>query len=280
MELQGKTAIVTGAGSGLGRAIALAMATAGMNVAICGRRVDKLDETINLISEAGGQAIAMPSDVTDATQVAALVAQTLKSFGQIDVLFNNAGSLRAVGGMWEVDAESWWRDIEINVKGSMLCARAVLPHMLDRNSGVIINMSGGGAVGPLPGASAYGTSKAAVLRMTDSLARELERVESAVMVFAMDPGFNPTEMTQQIADLPSAKTWLPFISERLAKGEGRRPEECAQMTLDLLRMARPELNGRVIYTGRNMAEIAAAAEDIQTQDLLSLRLRQWPNTPA
>jgi NAD(P)-dependent dehydrogenase (short-subunit alcohol dehydrogenase family) len=273
-ELKGKVAIVTGAGSGIGRAIALAFAEAGMRLVCSGRRRDRLEETATLITQSGGEALVAPVDVTDPEQVKQMVEQTLSAFGQIDVLFNNAGSFQAVGGVWEVDVATWWQDVEINLRGSMLCAHAVLPHMIERNRGIIINMSGGGAVRPSAGGSGYGCSKAALLRLTDTLALEMERIGSSVLVYAMDPGFNPTEMTEGLAHNPGAEKWLPQIAERLQKGEGRRPEECAQTSLALIRLAPAQLNGRTLYAGDDLDALIGRAEEIHNQDLLTLRFRE------
>lgn len=273
-ELAGKVVIVTGAGTGIGRAIALAFAEAGMKVVCAGRRRAPLDETAAGVAHKEGEALVVPTDVTDARQVQQMVARTLDAFGQIDVLYNNAGSFSGVGALWEVDAERWWRDVETNLRGSMLCAQAVLPHMIERSEGMVINMSGGGAAGPMIGGSGYGSSKAALLRLTDSLAEELAQIDSPVRVYAMDPGFNPTDMTRSIADQPAAATWLPRIQRRLETGEGHRPEECAQTSVELVRLAPAALHGRCVFVGDDVAALIENAAGIREQDLRALRLRK------
>jgi NAD(P)-dependent dehydrogenase (short-subunit alcohol dehydrogenase family) len=147
--------------------------------------------------------------------------------------------------------------------------------MIERDSGIVINMSGGGATGPMVGGSGYGCSKTALLRLTDTLARELEQVGSAVLVYAMDPGFNPTEMTEGLARTPGADRWLPRVQQRLETGEGRRPEECARTSLDLIRLAPPQLHGRTLYAGDDLVTLIADAETIRAQDLLTLRFRAY-----
>lgn len=274
-EVKDKVAIVTGAGSGIGRAIALALAGAGMKVVCSGRRLQQLEETASLIAQTAGAAQVIPADVTDPLQVNQLVDHTISTYGRIDVLFNNAGSFSAIGPLWEVDIDQWWQDVSVNLRGSMLCARAVLPHMIQRDSGIIINMSGGGAAGPMAGGSGYGCSKAALLRLTDTLAQELEQISSAVLVYAMDPGFNPTDMTRAISQAPGAAQWLPRVQQRLESGEGRRPEECAQTSLALIRLSPRELNGRVLYAGDDLEALLADAAQIRQQDLLSLRFRAY-----
>ena len=271
----GRTAIVTGAGSGIGQALAMEFARSGMNVVCCGRRIERLKETAEKVVELGGEAFVVRVDVTQKEQIDEMVARTLNHFGQIDVLFNNAGSFQTLGGLWEVDPDSWWHDVEVNLRGSMLCCQAVLPHMMERDEGILINMSGGGAGGPLAGGTGYGCSKAAILRLTDTLASELKRVGSSVLVFAMDPEFNRTAMTEHLAEIPGAETWLPWIREQLDTGHGKKPEDCARTTVELIRRAIPELSGRAFHAGQNVAAIAEDATRIQEQGLMTLRFRAW-----
>jgi NAD(P)-dependent dehydrogenase (short-subunit alcohol dehydrogenase family) len=272
MELKEKTIVITGAGSGIGQATALACASVGAHVVCCGRRENRLQETIQLIEKQGGSGLAVTVDITDLDQVQRMVTQVLDHFGGIDVLFNCAGSFGTVGGVWEVDPEEWWRDVEVNLKGSMLCARAVLPHMMKKDAGIVINTSGGGAGSPITGGSGYGCSKAALLRLTDTLGRDLERMGSSVMVFAIDPGFNRTEMTELIAQLDPDGKWLP-VNERLAEGYGRVPEDCAQTLVALVQLAVPEFNGRVFNAGQDISMLVTQKEDIVADDLMTLRLR-------
>jgi NAD(P)-dependent dehydrogenase (short-subunit alcohol dehydrogenase family) len=273
-ELAGKAAIITGAGTGIGRAIALAFAEAGMTVVCAGRRQEPLDETVAAIAEHGGEALVLPTHVTDPAQVQAMVDRTLEAYGAVDVLYNNAGSFTGIGPLWEVDADRWWQDVETNLRGSMLCAQAVLPHMIERGSGMVINMSGGGAAGPMVGGSGYGSSKAALLRLTDSLARELTMIESPVLVYAMDPGFNPTDMTRSVAGEPAAQAWLPRIGRRLETGEGHQPEDCARTSVELVRLAPRCLHGRTVFAADDIAALERNAEAIETGDLRALRLRE------
>ena len=152
MELCGMTAIVTGAGSGIGRELALEFARADANVVCCGRTESSLHETVALIENHGGVGAVAKTDVSQWEQVQEMVHFTLQKFGRIDVVFNNAGSFQYVGPVWEADPKAWWEDVTINLYGSMLCCRAVLPHMMKQDSGIIINMDGGGGSnGPFRG---------------------------------------------------------------------------------------------------------------------------------
>ena len=273
MEIKDKVAVITGGGSGIGRAIALEFARQGMPVVCTGRRENRLKETVDEIKKAGGRAAAVPADVTDRQQVDRLVRSSLDAFGRVDVLYNNHGSFNTLGGLWEVDPDRWWDDVTINLRGSMLTSYAVLPHMMKRDSGVIINMNGGGSTYPMAGGSAYACSKAALLRLTDTLARELERAGSKVMCVAMGPGFVRTEMTQLQADAEMGRKWLPGSKTALDAGQSRPPEDCAKKSVELLRHLRPEFNGRIFGVDTDFADVNARAEEIASKDLLTLRGR-------
>jgi NAD(P)-dependent dehydrogenase (short-subunit alcohol dehydrogenase family) len=275
MELQGKTAVVTGAGTGVGRELACEFARAGAKVACCGRREALLAQTVGRIEMEGGTALAIQTDVTDRAQVEQMVARTLAEFGRIDLLFNNAGSFRSVAPVWEVVPETWWRDVTTNLYGSLLCCRAVLPHMRARNSGIIVNMDGGGgAHGPNLAGSGYGCSKAALLRFTEGLARELELDGSAVLVFCINPGFVRTEMTESIVSTPTGVKWQGFVQEWIEKGIGKQPWECARATMKLLAIAGPELNGCVFDVDTDFDQVARRRQEIRQKRLLTLRLRR------
>jgi len=241
MELTGKVVIVTGAGSGVGRALALEFGRGGARVVCAARRADRLQETVTAIEAEGGTGLASPTDVTDIAQVDRMVSQALDAFGQVDVIFNNAGSFGSLGAVWEVDPDAWWHDVTVNLRGTMLCCRAVLPHMLQRDSGIVINMSGGSQI---PGGTGYSSSKVAVVRFTELLARELEQEGSSVLAFTMGPGFVRTEMTELQIDTPMGRKWLPSSKEAVDKGSDRPPEDCARATMELVRIACPVLNGR------------------------------------
>jgi len=272
MELKDRVAIITGAGSGIGRTLALEFARQGASVVCCGRRLDRLQETLALIEKERGKGLAVQTDVTDRSQVDRLVQTTLDRFGGVDVLFNNAGSFNAIGGLWEIDPEVWWNDVANNLRGSMLTSRAVLPVMMARDRGVILNMNGGGSTYPLPGGAAYGSSKAALLRFTETLALELERVGSHVLVVAMGPGFVRTEMTELQADTEAGRKWIPSSGEALAAGKSRPPEDCARSTVELLRWINPTFNGRIFGVGMNFEEVAQRLASPQTKDALLMRM--------
>src|SRR5262249_20297626 len=148
----------------------------------------QVEEAARAIEAQGGTALAVPADVTEAGAVEGMVRRGEAEFGPVGLLGNNAGSFYAIGPTWEGDPEAWWRDVTINLNGLFLCCRAVLPGMVARDRGRVLNMIGGGTGSPFPYGSGYASSKAAVMRLTECIAAELSRAESRVAVFAMGPG--------------------------------------------------------------------------------------------
>ena len=261
MDLKGKTAIVTGAGRGIGRELAREFARSGANTICAARSTDKLSQTVDMIAEEGGTGLAVATDVTDWVSVSNMVNKAIREFGRIDLLFNNAGSFRSVGPVWEADPQTWWEDVIVNLRGSMLCCRAVLPRMIDKNSGVIINMDGGGgSEGPNIGGSAYGCSKAAVLRFSQSLAGELKREGHSIFVFCINPGFVHTDMTEYLISSPELAKWQPHVVDLVGSDREMPPQACAKATMQLLEIAGPELSGRIFYVDSDFSEIAARKE--------------------
>ncbi|MDQ2998374.1 MAG: SDR family oxidoreductase, partial [Chloroflexota bacterium] len=160
--LEGQVAIVTGGGRGIGRAIALALATAGAKVAVAARSTNQLAETVQQIEQSGGHALALTVDVADSQGVEQMVTQIEEQLGPVDLLVNNAGIGGRSGSIRATDAETWWRVLDVNVRGPFLCAQAVLPGMTTRRQGRIVNISSGASLGPWPYVSAYAISKAAL----------------------------------------------------------------------------------------------------------------------
>jgi NAD(P)-dependent dehydrogenase (short-subunit alcohol dehydrogenase family) len=275
MDLKHKVAIVTGASAGIGRELAREFARQGARVTCAARREQKLAETVALIQDEGGEAIAVPTDITDREQVNHMVAETLKHFNQIDLLFNNAARLQAIGASWEIDPDDWWEDVQVNLLGTMMCCHAVLPHMIQRNNGIIINMEGGGGSGGANiGASAYGCSKAAIMRFTQSLAGELERIGSAVLVFCVNPGFVQTDMIKHALDTPHKQQWLSNTMSLIGSKKEVAPERCAKVTMRLLQIACPELNGRTFRQELDFDLIEQNLQRIKQEDLFTLHYKR------
>ncbi|WP_405613508.1 SDR family NAD(P)-dependent oxidoreductase [Streptomyces sp. NBC_00076] len=192
----GRTALVTGAGSGIGRAVALAFAAEGANVVVAGRRREPLDETAALIERAGGKALAVTADVTSAADVTALVAAAVDRFGSLDVAVNNAGVLEGGGQpVADVGEDAWRRMLDINVTGVLLALQAEVRQMRTQpGGGAIVNIASRiGVHGRIPGTTAYGATKAAVSVLTRGAA--LDHIADGVRINAVSPGASATSMS-------------------------------------------------------------------------------------
>jgi NAD(P)-dependent dehydrogenase (short-subunit alcohol dehydrogenase family) len=139
--LSGQVAIVTGGGRGIGRLVAEALAGAGAAVAVTARSEDELTETVTSITRSRGTALALPGDVSDPRAATRALREVERQLGPVDLLVNNAGISGPIGPVWEVDADEWWRTFEVNLEGVFLFAHAVLPGMVARRRGRVVNMS-------------------------------------------------------------------------------------------------------------------------------------------
>ncbi|MGK5697532.1 SDR family NAD(P)-dependent oxidoreductase [Streptomyces sp. URMC 128] len=194
----GRTALVTGGGSGIGRGIALAFAAEGANVVVAGRRREPLDETKALVEAAGGKALAVTADVTRADDVQAVVDAAVDHFGSLDVAVNNAGVLEAAGQpVADVPEDAWRRMLDINVTGVLLALQAEVRQMRNQpGGGAIVNIASRiGVHGRIPGATAYGATKAAVSVLTRGAA--LDHIADGVRINAVSPGATATPMSLQ-----------------------------------------------------------------------------------
>jgi 3-oxoacyl-[acyl-carrier protein] reductase len=191
--LAGKVALLTGAGRGIGRAIAIGYARAGAAVACAARSRDQIDAVAEEIRSAGGRAIAIPTDVSSREQVEALVQATVDAFGGLDLVVCNAGAIEPFAKVADSDPDTWWSVLEVNLRGVYLTARAAIPHLVARGGGKILTLGSSGGHRPFPTASAYSASKAAMSMFTRSLAVELRGANIAVN--ELIPGPVITEMT-------------------------------------------------------------------------------------
>jgi len=277
MELREACCIVTGGARGIGRAIATALASQGAAVVIASRTARQVATAaeeigaLDAVQAAGGRLLGLAADVTHAHDVAHLVDRAEEEFGPVRVLVNNAGSLSAVGPTWEVDREQWLRDVRTNLCGTFLVCRQVMPGMVERGEGYVINLVGGGATSPHTYGSGYGCSKAGVLAFTETLA--IEAADAGVVVFPLSPGLVRTEMTLHLARSEEGRKWRPFIGELLAQGKSLPPERAAGLVLNLLSGRADRLSGCLFSAHDDFDAIVENAERILESDALRLRLK-------
>lgn len=276
MELKSAVAVVTGSGRGIGRAIAKEYASHGAKVALVSRTAAQLDIVADEITQSGGTALAIPADVTDKHALQAMADRVERELGPIDILVSNAGSYAAIGPVSEVSPEAWLTDITVNVYGVFLCSHVILPKMLQRRRGYIINFIGGGTASPIKYGSAYGSSKAAVMRFTETMALELE--DSGVKVFAMSPGLVRTALVEyQIVSEEGRRWTADRLNSMFDEGRDVPPDLAAKMATELVSGKLDKLAGRAVRADSDDAgELAEQADDIVKNDLRVLRMVGYP----
>jgi NAD(P)-dependent dehydrogenase (short-subunit alcohol dehydrogenase family) len=197
-KLQDRVAVVTGGGRGIGKAVALAFAAEGARLVVASRTIQDLDQVAQRCRQLGATCLPVVTDVARRGDVLRLVEAAQAEFGRIDVLANVAGVYGAIGPIESVDLDGWEQALNINLLGTLYACQAVLSVMVARRSGTIINMSGGGATSPLARFSAYGVSKAAVVRLTETLAEEVR--DYGITVNAIAPGAVDTPLQDAVLE--------------------------------------------------------------------------------
>ena len=257
-DLGQDVAIVTGAGRGIGRAIALSLAAEGAAIGVFARTKEEIAATAALIDDAGGRAVALSVDVRDAAAVRAAVSETANRLGPVTVLVNNAGTPGPAGLDWEVDSEAWFECIEVVVRGAFLLAQAVAPDMIARGSGRIINIASISGTRAFPRIIATSVAKTALIRFSEGLAAQLD--EHGVRVFAVHPGD---------CSNPAARVvWPPLPEERFV-GPERAGSLCARLASGRYDV----LSGRFLGIDDDLDALLGRIDDIVTRELYTLRIQ-------
>lgn len=251
-DLSGMVALITGGGSGLGRAFCESMAEFGADVACVGRTEPKLKETVELISRFGHRAIAIKADVSKPDEVAYMVNEAIAKLGTIDILFNNAGISGAPIRVGEMPIEEWDRVMAIDLRGVFLCMRAVLPVMVKQKRGSIINISSIGAFGgaePEVAPSSYGAAKAGVIALTKFAA--VEYAKDGIRINSIAPGMHRTELGVK-------------AEPKLAEEREQRMKELVAMNIPMAREAEPdELEGLAVFLASDASSFVTGQVFVQ-----------------
>lgn len=194
-DLKNKNALITGAGKGIGKAVAIALAKEGVNVILLARTQSDLDEVAKEVNALGVQSLALAADVADINSVNTAIEKALAEFKTIDILINNAG-IAAFGKFLELEPAAWERIIQVNLMGTYYVTRAVLPNMIERQTGDIINISSTAGLSGNALTSAYSASKFAVLGLTESLMQEVRKHN--IRVTALTPSTVATDMAKEL----------------------------------------------------------------------------------
>jgi 3-oxoacyl-[acyl-carrier protein] reductase len=247
-DLTGQTALITGGGRGIGANIARELVGAGMQVTVTGRTREQVEA---VAAETGGRGLV--GDVSKREDVERWFAEA----GVPDLLVNNAGVAPREPSAWEIDADEWWHVFEVNVLGVYLCCRAVIPHMLERGSGRIVNVASGAAYLPDTKSTGYSASKAAVHRFSEILADQLR--PHGIPVFSISPGMVRTEMTKWA---PDDAAWTP-------------PELAPRLVRALASGRLDRLAGRYLHAEHDdVDELVRRTDEILANDLNAIRLRR------
>ena len=232
LGLKDKVALVTGAGSqrGFGKGIALTLAKEGCHIVIIDQDIDGARQTAAEVGSFERKALALKADITKSIEINEAVSAALKEFGRIDILVNNAGRATPPKPFVQKTEEEWEPDININLKGVLICTRAVLPHMLERKSGKIINISSGVGSFGAPNSTIYSAAKGGVIAFTKALAKEV--IGSGVYVNSVSPGLGDTNFLRSSKVVTTDVTppeFLKRVTARIPVGRTTTPQDVANM---------------------------------------------------
>ena len=240
LSLDGKSVVITGGGTGLGRAMVRALARAGADLAIGGRRPGPIQEAVDEVKALGRDAVAVPTDVTDSGQVNELIFSSIQRFGKIDVLINNAGAVQdnVRKPIWDITDDDWHRIMDVNLTGAFYCSRAVSKPMVDQGHGKIINVASGFGLRGGRDIYMYCCSKGGMIQLTRTLSFNLAR--HGVTANSIVPGYVPTGNSGATSEsLPRSGDFLPI-------GKLGKPEDFGPLAVFLASSASDYMTGEMI----------------------------------
>ena len=274
-RLDGQVALVTGGGRGIGRAIGEALGSAGARVGLAARSEDEVAEAVRAVEAVDGVAQGWTLDVTDLDAVAGVVQEVEATLGPVTLLVNNAGTAQEPGPLWEADPGEWWRDLEVHVRGAFNCCRAVLPRMVERRRGRVVNIGSLAGARDEPYVTAYACAKAASFRLTGTLAAET--AGHGITVLCVSPGLVRTRMVEESLLGEAGRRWRPQITA-VPPEEYTSAERAGSLLVRIAAGEADRLSGRFLHASDDLDELLADASRVVAEDLLTLRLREWPET--
>ncbi|MEW6333241.1 MAG: SDR family NAD(P)-dependent oxidoreductase [Thermodesulfobacteriota bacterium] len=242
MMLKDKVAIITGAGRGLGRSVALALARQGAKVVLASRSQDEIDHLAQQLRALRRETIAVPTDVSEEEQVNRLVDKTLETYGTVDILFNNAGVRGPIGPIQQISLSDWEQVLKVNLTSAFLCSKAVLPTMMEKRGGKIINVVT--TLTLRPNLTPYMVAKAGLIHFTKQIARELK--EYNIQVNCIHPGVMDTRMQEEIRKAGTRAIGTDMFERLKEEGLLKSPDEPAKLILFLASAAADGINGEYL----------------------------------
>lgn len=267
-----KVALITGGSKGIGFKIAKILAEKKYNIIICSRKISDILRAKKNLESYGIKCLAIKTDVSSYAQCKSLVKNVIKKFSRIDLLINNAGVQGPVGRLWQTNLDEWKKTIDINLMGTVYMSHLVIPYMLKQRSGLILNLSGGGAAYARPLFSAYACSKTAVVRLTETLNEELKGTN--IKVIAIAPGTVWTNMTRKV--LLNSKNLLgkEIIRElNMVKKDGGTPlYKLEELICYLLSKDSRKLSGKLVHVNE-ISKIVKIKSNLDQESGLLRRVR-------
>jgi NAD(P)-dependent dehydrogenase (short-subunit alcohol dehydrogenase family) len=275
-RLDGTVCVVTGGGRGIGRVLARSLAAAGADVGLISRSAGELAQTAELVAAAGGIGVCAAADITDPGAVQAAFDVLSRRLGPVSLLVNNAGVAGPAGEAWLVDPDDWWRTVEVCLRGTFLCSRLVLPGMVARGAGRIVNITSAAGAHRWPGVSGYAVAKAAVIKFTENLA--VEAAPHGVRAFSVHPGLTPIGLSERaLADQDGPSPGSPearvhaWIRSELRAGRGADPAWAASLVTRLAAGDGDRLSGCHLSVHDDLDSILGRAGDVRSDYQLRLR---------
>lgn len=270
MSLEGKISIITGGGKGIGKDIAKRFAKEGSIVVLAARSTKEMEVTLEEVEHVGGRGICVKTDISNLDDVKKLFKKILDEFSKIDILVNNAGIVKPIGPFYEIDIKEWVENVSVNLFGTFYCIRTILPFMVSKNFGRIINMSGGGAFNPRENFSAYAVSKAAIVRLTEQVAEEVKNYN--ISVNAIAPGVMKTGMTNEIFNSGKLAGKELDLAKKILEQGGSDINKVTDLAVFLASEESSGLTGRTISAQwDDLQYVKNNISDIQKSDKFTMK---------